>query len=128
MTSRRFTLFLAFVLCGVPGRTCDANAHPDLSKTAGYRHESIPVAVEKLRGYRAVIFVNTTGDILDPEQRQALEGTTGHGTANWSAPGSPPSTHHAGVFAVDGTGGGAANGVSPTRSTTTGAIRVDGSR
>lgn len=171
MTSRRFTLFLAFVLCGVPGRTCDANAHPDLSKTAGYRHESIPVAVEKLRGiaqvqslrtkagedaeafsperlrgYRAVIFVNTTGDILDPEQRQALEGFIRagggfmgvHAAADtqydrpcygelvgaWFSAIHPPR----GCVRRGWHRWGAANGVSPTRSTTTGAIRVDGSR
>lgn len=146
MTSRRFTLFLAFVLCGVPGRTCDANAHPDLSKTAGCRHESIPVAVEKLRGYRAVIFVNTTGDILDPEQRQALEGfiragdgfmgvhaaadtqydRPWHGElvgAWFSATHPPRGCVRRGWHRWE-----AANGVSPTRSTTTGAIRVDGSR
>lgn len=146
MTSRRFTLFLAFVLCGVPGRTCDANAHPDLSKTAGYRHESIPVAVEKLRGYRAVIFVNTTGDILDPEQQQALEGFIRagggfmgvHAAADtqydwpwhgelvgaWFSATHPPR----GCVRRGWHRWGAANGVSPTRSTTTGAIRVDGSR
>lgn len=67
------------------------------SKTTGWRHESIPTAVaavqrvamqeslysnatedasvftaENLRGYRAVIFVNTTGDVLDAAQQQAL--------------------------------------------------------
>lgn len=111
------------------GRTCDANAHPDLSKTAGYRHESIPVAVEKLRGIaqvqslRAVIFVNTTGDILDPEQQQALEGFIRAGGGfmgvhaaadtqyDWPWYGELvgawfSSTHHAGAFAVDGTGEG----------------------
>lgn len=68
------------------------------SKTTGWRHESIPTAVaavqrvamqeslysnatedasvftpENLRGYRAVIFVNTTGDVLDAAQQQALQ-------------------------------------------------------
>lgn len=67
------------------------------SKTEGFRHDSIPVAVaavqrtamdesiysnatedasvftdDGLRGYRAVIFVNTTGDVLDDAQQQAL--------------------------------------------------------
>lgn len=68
------------------------------SKTQGFRHDSIPVAVaavrrtamdesiyssatedasvftdDGLRGYRAVIFVNTTGDVLDQAQQDALE-------------------------------------------------------
>ena len=67
------------------------------SKTTGWRHDSIPTAVaavqrvamqeslysnatedasvftaDGLRGYRAVIFVNTTGDVLDAAQQQAL--------------------------------------------------------
>jgi type 1 glutamine amidotransferase len=67
------------------------------SKTSGFRHDSIPTAVaavqrtamqesldsnatedaavftaENLKGYRAVIFVNTTGDVLDAAQQQAL--------------------------------------------------------
>lgn len=68
------------------------------SKTTGFRHESIPVAVAatqrlalqqalaadlsedasvfspaRLQRYRAVVFVNTTGDILDADQQRALE-------------------------------------------------------
>lgn len=68
------------------------------TKTAGYRHDSIPAAVtalraiaarhgieveateddslfqpEKLSAFKAVAFVNTTGDILDAEQRRAFE-------------------------------------------------------
>ncbi|HEX2725094.1 MAG TPA: ThuA domain-containing protein [Beijerinckiaceae bacterium] len=68
------------------------------TKTAGYRHDSIPAAVaalraiaarhgiaveatedeavfrpEKLSAFKAVAFVNTTGDILDGEQRRAFE-------------------------------------------------------
>lgn len=67
------------------------------SKTTGWRHDSIPTAVaavqreamaqslystatedaaaftaDNLKGYRAVIFVNTTGDVLDAAQQQAL--------------------------------------------------------
>lgn len=69
------------------------------SKTAGFRHDSIPhgiaairelgaaqgftvVATEdatlftpqQLQHHRAVIFLNTTGDVLDDTQQQALEG------------------------------------------------------
>lgn len=68
------------------------------TRTAGWRHDSIPDAVETLRalaaetghaiahsedpglfddatlaGFTAVIFANTTGDVLDDEQQAALE-------------------------------------------------------
>jgi type 1 glutamine amidotransferase len=68
------------------------------TKTAGYRHDSIPAAVEAIRGlasrhgvavdhtedaalfrrdtlsaFKAVAFVNTTGNILEGEQRRAFE-------------------------------------------------------
>ncbi len=79
-------------------------AHPDparilvFTRTAGYRHDSIPAGVEALRRaapangldvlwtedpayfrpdllkpFHAVVFLNTTGDILDDAQQQALE-------------------------------------------------------
>jgi type 1 glutamine amidotransferase len=68
------------------------------SKTAGFRHKSIPAGIsavtslgeqwgfdveatedaavfttDSLARYRAVIFLNTTGDILEPEQQAAFE-------------------------------------------------------
>jgi type 1 glutamine amidotransferase len=63
------------------------------SKTAGYRHESIPAGVEALRylfrleatedadaftadnlaRYRAVVFLNTSGTVLDSGQKAAFE-------------------------------------------------------
>ena len=68
------------------------------SRTAGFRHDSIPDGIEAVRKlgakgpfamdatedptrftpdnlarYRAVIFLNTTGDVLDPEQQAAFE-------------------------------------------------------
>jgi type 1 glutamine amidotransferase len=68
------------------------------SKTTGFRHESIPDGVRalrelgaaagfavtatedaaaftpgRLRGYAAVVFLNTTGDVLDAHQRTAFE-------------------------------------------------------
>lgn len=67
------------------------------SKTAGFRHESIPTGVkavrevgqglfevdatedsaaftpDNLRKYRAVVFLSTTGDVLGPEQERAFE-------------------------------------------------------
>lgn len=94
---------LVLAMCCVVSAAAIAAAPPSrvliFSKTAGFRHDSIPVAVTALREiarrqsldadtsedasvfapvrlqrYRAVIFVNTTGDILDPEQQRALEG------------------------------------------------------
>jgi uncharacterized protein len=79
-----------------------ASASGDLmlvfTKTAGYRHDSIPAALaairaiaarhgievehteddaafrpEKLSAFKAVAFINTTGNILDEEQRRAFE-------------------------------------------------------
>ncbi len=69
------------------------------SKTAKFRHDSIPVAVDTLlriageqglqadatedasafsrdglARYRVIVFVNTTGDVLDETQQQALQG------------------------------------------------------
>ncbi|MFM7050672.1 MAG: ThuA domain-containing protein [Planctomycetota bacterium] len=68
------------------------------SKTAGFRHDSIPqgiaavrellgdryeidasedskvFAADNLRRYKAVVFISTTGDILDEAQQQAFEG------------------------------------------------------
>ena len=68
------------------------------TRTAGFRHDSIPVAVDTLRAlasdagfsveqsedpalfrddalwrYRAVVFASTTGDVLDAEQQAAFE-------------------------------------------------------
>ncbi|MFJ9041829.1 ThuA domain-containing protein [Streptomyces sp. NPDC102406] len=69
------------------------------SKTAGFRHDSIPAATQALRdlgaansftvtatedagaftpanlaGFKAVVFLSTTGDVLDPSQQTALQG------------------------------------------------------
>lgn len=74
------------------------------SKTAGFRHDAIPdgvAAVKKLgesggfaveatedaaaftkrnlRRYDAVVFLSTTGDVLDPAQQRAFEGYIRHG-------------------------------------------------
>jgi len=83
--------------------TADAGAlHPDLvlyTRTLGFRHESIPAAVaamrdlagrdgltvlvtedpatftaDHLRGVRAVVFLHTTGEVLDPAGEAALQG------------------------------------------------------
>jgi type 1 glutamine amidotransferase len=74
------------------------------TRTAGYRHDSIPAAVAAIRdiaarrgiviehtedagafrhgalaAFRAVAFVNTTGDVLDDAQQQAFEAFIGAG-------------------------------------------------
>ncbi len=108
-------LALAAVLLACPGGGAAdrapgaewASCHPPatvrqtllvFSRTAGYRHGSIPDGVEAIRrlgsqlnfavehtedpgaftdatlnGYTAVVFLNTTGDVLDPMQQSALE-------------------------------------------------------
>jgi type 1 glutamine amidotransferase len=68
------------------------------SKTAGFRHDSIPAGIDAVRAlgernrfhmdagedasaftdenlsrYRVVVFLNTTGEVLDPDQRAAFE-------------------------------------------------------
>jgi len=88
-----------FLLLPVPA-LADAPAEPAIlvfTRTAGFRHDSIPTAVATLRAlgqaqglrvdhgedptvfstgqlarYRAVVFASTTGDILDPAQQAAL--------------------------------------------------------
>jgi type 1 glutamine amidotransferase len=66
------------------------------SRTAGFRHDSIPAGIAAIRElggfgvdatedagaftpanlarYRAVVFLNTTGDVLDPARQRAFEG------------------------------------------------------
>jgi type 1 glutamine amidotransferase len=73
-------------------RTRDGQGLLVFSKTAGYRHESIPAGVAMLAGlfdidatedaaaftpanlarFAAVVFLNTSGDVLDGEHRDAL--------------------------------------------------------
>src|SRR5918911_407521 len=82
----------------LPSAQADTDRVLVFTKTTGYRHESIPVAVEALRaiaqrhglrvdhtedgdvfraerlsGYRIVAFLNTTGDVLDSAQQHAFE-------------------------------------------------------
>jgi type 1 glutamine amidotransferase len=99
---RRHALLL---LCLLAALLAASAAHADatgrvliFSKTAGFRHDSIPTAVATLERvstelglvadhsedagvfttanlarYRVVVFASTTGDVLDPKQQQALE-------------------------------------------------------
>ena len=90
---------LALLLCGAVSAAVAAPSRVLIfSKTAGFRHESIPVAVaalqrlaaqqmmdadtsedagvftaERLSRYGAVVFVSTTGDVLDDAQQRALQ-------------------------------------------------------
>lgn len=98
----RLSLTLLLFLMGLSSMPADAAA-PDrvliFSKTAGFRHESIPTAVAtlarlageagmasdhtedaaaftaaNLARYRTVVFASTTGTVLDADQKQAMEG------------------------------------------------------
>src|SRR5262245_40562984 len=129
--SRSLVAFIMFAM--LAGLVLEAGAEPGFaalvfSKTTGFRHDSIPhglAAIEALGAehgisvdstedsgrftaadlarYRVVVFLSTTGDILDSDQKAAFEGftraggflgirsaatpsITGLGTAGWSAP------------------------------------------
>lgn len=90
---------LAVVLCACTGLALAAPPRVLIfTKTAGFRHASIPTAIaalqrtaeqqgwqvdatedaevfipRKLARYRVVIFASTTGDVLDAKQQQAME-------------------------------------------------------
>lgn len=110
----RLTLAAAALLTGafaVPGqaaqqpdRAADGERVLVFSKTAGFRHDSIPDGIaairqlgtehgftvdatedaatftpEELAGYDAVVFLSTTGDVLDQPQQEAFEHYIGDG-------------------------------------------------
>lgn len=95
--------FPALLVAGLLSTASVQAAPPDrilvFTKTAGFRHDAIPAAVEALRRlaadegmgldhtedaqafspanlarYRAVVFASTTGDVLDEAQQTAMEG------------------------------------------------------
>ena len=102
---------MAGVLLAVLGQAHSQSAEPErgfavllFSKTAGFRHDSIPAGIDaihmlgerngfrvdasedagaftdaNLARYRAVIFLNTTGEILEADQRAAFERFIQHG-------------------------------------------------
>lgn len=102
-------LFLPALLCLIAmAQPAFAATAPErvliFTKTAGFRHESIPVAVqtlqrlaaeagmvadhsedaalftpEQLARYRVVVFASTTGEVLDAAQQRAMEGYVRHG-------------------------------------------------
>jgi cytochrome c len=134
MQKRLLLLFFSLILLGCSSSMPDPQNAPEpqvlvFSKTLGYRHASIPdgiAAIQRLGAanhfavnasedgslfndgslatYQAVIFLNTTGDILIPDQmsafqryiergggalaftRPATRSTTGRGTETWWAP------------------------------------------
>jgi type 1 glutamine amidotransferase len=98
----------ALLLGGVSEPAASHSADGDrvlvFSRTAGFRHDSIPEGVaavrelgasagfsvdatedaaaftpRNLRRYDAVVFLSTTGDVLDPTQQRAFEGYIRHG-------------------------------------------------
>lgn len=98
LTTIRTFLMLAFLCCYLSGMAQEKKRILVFSKTAGFYHESIPVgkdAIQKLglengfdvdtttnathftkenlQQYAAVVFLNTTGDVLNNEQQQAFE-------------------------------------------------------
>ena len=102
MSASRFLLAVLAVLLLIPADAVQAQADGAVlvfSRTAGFRHASIPdgiAAVQALgtthgfsvtatedaaafteaglAGYDAVVFLNTTGDVLNPAQQTAMEG------------------------------------------------------
>jgi uncharacterized protein len=104
---RRFVPFLLLAVAGAlqaPLAMAEGDRLLVFTKTAGYRHDSIPAAVAAISGlaaryriavehsedaalfrldnllrFKAVAFVNTTGDILDEEQQRAFKAFIGAG-------------------------------------------------
>jgi cytochrome c len=103
MQKRLMAVLLSLILLGCSSSMPDPQNAPEpqvlvFSKTAGYRHASIPdgiAAIQKLGAanhfgvnasedaslfndvnlatYQAVIFLNTTGDVLNPDQMSAFQ-------------------------------------------------------
>ena len=99
------TAAVAVLACSTPALAADA-AYDVLvfSKTAGFRHDAIPVGIQTIRDlgaannftvtatedasqftstnlsrFEAVVFLNTTGDVLNATQQTAFEGYIGAG-------------------------------------------------
>lgn len=97
-------LLLGCVTGPAASRPADSARVLVFSKTAGFRHDSIPEGIaavrqlgadhgftvdatedanaftpRNLRRYDAVVFLSTTGDVLDPAQQRAFEGYIRHG-------------------------------------------------
>lgn len=100
MRAMAAVLCLGLLACSAePAQPTPAPGVLVFSRTAGYRHDSIPAGVAAFRAlgaahgftvtatedpavftpaglarFRAVVFLSTTGDVLDPDQQAALEG------------------------------------------------------
>ncbi len=100
-------LLLASTVLAVPSPAAAADTAYDVlvfSKTAGFRHDAIPAGIQAIRDlgaannftvtatedaaafttsnlaqYEAVVFLNTTGDVLNATQQTAFEGYIGGG-------------------------------------------------
>ncbi|MGW2932989.1 ThuA domain-containing protein [Streptomyces sp. NPDC001156] len=97
-------LLLGCVTAPAVSHDADAKRVLVFSKTAGFRHDSIPAGIaavkqlgeangftvdatedagaftgKNLRRYDAVVFMSTTGDVLDAGQQEAFEGYIRHG-------------------------------------------------
>jgi type 1 glutamine amidotransferase len=119
----RSSLFtVAFLILG-----CSAVSAAELrvlvfSRTTGFRHDSIPAGIaliqrlgrehgfaveatenprrftpKSLRAFRVVVFLNTTGDVLDARQQSALEGWV-RGGGGWVGVHSAADTEHSWPF------------------------------
>ncbi|WP_433535198.1 ThuA domain-containing protein [Micromonospora sp. CA-249363] len=102
------TAVLAVIACTTPATPASAADAPYdvlvFSKTAGFRHDAIPVGIQTIRDlgaannftvtatedaaafttsnlaqYEAVVFLNTTGDVLNATQQTAFESYIGSG-------------------------------------------------
>ncbi|MEU5905313.1 ThuA domain-containing protein [Micromonospora sp. NPDC047467] len=102
------TAVLAVIACTTPASPASAADAPYdvlvFSKTAGFRHDAIPVGIQTIRDlgaannftvtatedaaafttgnlaqYEAVVFLNTTGDVLNASQQTAFESYIGSG-------------------------------------------------
>ncbi|MET8250249.1 ThuA domain-containing protein [Micromonospora sp. NPDC005197] len=99
------TAVLAVIACTTPASAADAPYDVLVfSKTAGFRHDAIPVGIQTIRDlgaannftvtatedaaafttanlaqYEAVVFLNTTGDVLNATQQTAFESYIGSG-------------------------------------------------
>ncbi len=130
MAARLFLALALGALAAVPAAAQDFRVLV-FSKTSGFRHDSIPNGIALIQAlgaahgfavdasenaalftsqglgvYRAVIFLNTTGEVLDASQQAALE-TYVRGGGGWMGIHSAADTEHAWPFYGELLGGGA---------------------
>src|SRR6478672_7154056 len=131
---KRTLLFAAAVwlsTCAMPADSAPGNRVLVFTRTSGFRHDSIPRGIALIRslgagngfavdstedpsrftrkvlaGYRAVVFLNTTGDVLNGRQQAALEAYVRNG-GGWVGIHSAADTEHDWPFYGTLLGGGA---------------------